>query len=96
MVKLTDCVIQAAGEGKALIDPAAAQRAFEEAAVAAVQKWKFNPGQKGGRAVGSRLAGGIAGGRPGGRRWKIQLVFSLHKGRGVTPPPPAPAPALWF
>jgi RNA polymerase sigma factor (sigma-70 family) len=80
-VKLTDFVIQAAGEGKAVIDPAAAQRAFEEAAVAAVQKWKFNPGQKGGRAVGSRM--------------QIPIVFSLNNGRGGTPPP-APAPTLWF
>jgi periplasmic protein TonB len=39
------------------------QREFEQAAVQAVQKWKFRPGRKGGRAVNTRM--------------QVPIVFSI-------------------
>ena len=54
---LVDFVVSSPGaaHGEAGATPASAQEQFEAAAIAAVSQWKFDPGQKGGRKVNTKM-----------------------------------------
>ncbi len=54
-VKLTNFTVAAEGKAKTTVDPKIAEARLGEAAVAAVSQWKFDAGQKGGRAVNTLL-----------------------------------------
>lgn len=60
---VVDFVVDAEGDVQKATAVRSSQREFEEAAVTAVSKWKFKPGQKGGQAVGTHL--------------QVPIVFSL-------------------
>jgi len=48
-------IVQPDGEVGELSALKSTRKSFEDSAIAAVQKWKFEPGQKGGLAVGTRM-----------------------------------------
>jgi protein TonB len=54
---LVDFVVSAPGaaQGEAGAVATSAQEQFEAAAIAAVSQWKFDPGQKGGRSVNTKM-----------------------------------------
>lgn len=62
---LDNFTVAAAGEAKTTANPDWAQGQLEAAAVAAVSQWKFEPGEKGGRAVNTRM--------------QVPIVFTLSK-----------------
>lgn len=64
-VKLTNFTVAAAGKPQSTVDPKIAEARLGEAAVAAVSQWKFDAGQKGGRAVNTHM--------------QIPIVFTLNE-----------------
>jgi len=60
---VVDFIVDVNGDVQKAFAVRSSQREFEAAAVQAVSKWKFNAGQKGGRAVGTHL--------------QVPIVFSL-------------------
>jgi TonB family protein len=61
---VVDFVVDANGDVQKAYAMRSSQREFEAAAVEAVSKWKFQPGQKGGRAVNTHL--------------QVPIVFTLN------------------
>jgi hypothetical protein len=70
VVRMAEFTVASSGGGNATlngVDAVEAKRLLEEAAVAAVEQWKFKAGQKGGRDVNTRL--------------QIPIVFTLSDGK---------------
>ncbi len=63
---VVEFIVDAHGEVQQARALRSTHREFEAAAVAAVAKWKFRPGRKGGAAVPTRL--------------QVPVVFTLHEG----------------
>jgi protein TonB len=61
---LVEFIVEADGAVRDVRAVRSSQREFEDAAVQAVGKWKFRPGQKGGRDVATRM--------------QVPIVFSLN------------------
>ena len=61
---LVEFIVEANGAVRDARAVRSSQREFEDAAVQAVSKWKFRPGQKGGRDVATRM--------------QVPIVFSLN------------------
>jgi TonB family protein len=72
---VVDFVVDIDGEVKFAAPVRSSRKEFEAAAVAAVSKWKFKPGQKGGRDVPTHL--------------QVPIVFSLA-GQTVQTSAPTP------
>lgn len=75
--KLGDFTVAANGEVRDASADKSPSSAFETAAVAAVSQWKFAAGQKGGRAVNTRMS--------------VPIVFSLAKSEGASGTPESKA-----
>jgi RNA polymerase sigma factor (sigma-70 family) len=81
VVKMSNFTVAASGSGKATLDGVDAvevKRALEAAAVAAVEQWKFQAGQKGGHAVNTHM--------------QIPIVFTLSDGKPLPNGPKITAP----
>jgi TonB family protein len=77
---VVDFVVDIDGDVKFAVPIRSSQKEFEAAAVAAVSKWKFKPGQKGGRDVPTHL--------------QVPIVFSLEgQPRPASAPQPNPTGA---
>ncbi len=61
---LVDFIVNAAGDVVNAYAAKSSQREFEASAVQAVSKWKFRPGQKGGKAVNTHM--------------QVPIVFTLN------------------
>ena len=61
---LVEFIVDVSGNVQNAFAASSTQREFESAAVQAVSKWKFRPGQRGGRAVNTRM--------------QVPIVFSLN------------------
>jgi periplasmic protein TonB len=61
---LVEFIVDTSGNVQNAFAASSTQREFESAAVQAVSKWKFRPGQRGGRAVNTRM--------------QVPIVFSLN------------------
>jgi len=62
---IVEFIVDSNGDARNAFAVRSTQREFEQAAVQAVNKWKFRPGRKGGRAVATRM--------------QIPIVFTLNE-----------------
>lgn len=61
---IVEFIVDTKGDARNAFAVRSTQREFEQAAVQAVNKWKFRPGRKGGRAVNTRM--------------QVPIVFTLN------------------
>ena len=61
---IVEFIVDSKGDARNAFAVRSTQREFEQSAVQAVNKWKFHPGRKGGRAVNTRM--------------QIPIVFKLN------------------
>jgi TonB family protein len=84
---LVDFVVEGDGTAGEVSTTETSDPEFAKAAVAAIQQWKFTPGQIGGQPVGTRL--------------QIPVIFGISEDSGGTVPGfyvarTRPAPTSWF
>ena len=61
---IVEFIVDSKGDARNAFAVRSTKREFEQSAVQAVNKWKFRPGRKGGRAVNTRM--------------QIPIVFKLN------------------
>ncbi len=62
---MVDCIVDSHGDVRNAFALKSSQREFDTAAVRAVNKWKFQPGQRKGRAVNTHV--------------QVPIVFSINR-----------------